>query len=283
MLHRTRHPLTLAARRVRSTTRLLIVASLLGLLLALSATARAAQPTVEQCLQASDLSLELETQEKLLATRDALKVCASLGCPPEVRDECARRIELVEHNIPRVFCEVRDETGRVRHDALLTIDGRAPAVAAEQLLELEPGSHTLTAQASGMLPKTLSVNVRARDRERRVVFLLQRAASRLGPRRVAALVTGGVGVAALATATVFAVVALDRKQDARALCPSPTCPSSLGAERWDSARQAGNFSTGFLVGGVLALGVAGALWFSFESRATEVAVGPAGVLLKARF
>ena len=283
MLHRTRDPLTFVSRRARGKTRALVGTSLLGLVLGLSSTARADQPTVEQCLQASDASLELETREKLLATRDALKICASLGCPPEVRDECARRIELVEQNIPRVFCEVRDETGRVRHDARLTIDGRAPTLASQQLIELEPGTHTLTAQASGMLPKTLSVTVRARDRNQRVGFLLQHAASRLPPRRVAALVTGGVGVAALATASVFAVVALNRKQDARALCPDATCSSSLGAERWDSAGRAGNFSTGFLVGGVLALGVAGALWFSFEQRTTEVAVGPAQVQLKARF
>jgi hypothetical protein len=261
----------------------LVGTSLLGLALAMSSTAHADQPTVEQCLAASDVSLELETREKLLATRDALKVCASLGCPLEVRDECARRIELVEQNIPRVFCEVRDETGRVRHDALLTIDGRAPAVASQQLIELEPGTHTLKAQAPGVLPQTLSVTVRARDRNQRVAFLLPHAASRLAPRRVAALVTGGVGVASLATASVFAVMALNRKQDARALCPDATCASSLGAERWDSAAQAGNLSTGFLVGGVLALGVAGALWFSFEQRTTEVAVGPAQVQLKARF
>ena len=268
---------------MRGRARVLLATSSLGLTLTLSSTARAAQPTVEQCLEASDASLELETQEKLLATRDALKICASLGCPPEVRDECTRRIELVEQNIPRVFCEVRDETGRVRHDALLTIDGRAPAIASQELIELEPGTHTLTAQASGVLPKTLSVTVRARDRNQRVGFLLQRATSRLAPRRVAALVTGGVGVASLATASVFAVIALNRKQDAHALCPNATCSSSLGAERWDGAWRAGNFSTGFLVGGVLALGVAGGLWFSSDERTTEVAIGPAQVQLKARF
>lgn len=289
MLHRSNQPLTLPSALLRGGKRALVLTSSTGLLLALCSTASAAQPTVEQCLSASDASLELETQEKLLATRDALRICASLGCPHEVRDECARRIELVEQNIPRVFCEVRDETGRVRHDALITIDERAPAVASQELIELDPGTHTLTAQAPGGPSTTQSVTVKAREKNRRVRFLLQDSvqsrpsAGRLPPQRTAALVAGGVGLASLATASVFAVMALNRKQEAQALCPGATCSSSIGAERWESAWRAGNFSTGFVVGGVVALGAAAGLWFSFEQRNAAVALGPGQVQLKARF
>jgi hypothetical protein len=266
-----------------------VVTSAVCLLLALSSTASAAQPTVEQCLEASDLSLELETQEKLLATRDALRVCASLGCPHEVRDECARRIELVEQNIPRVTCEVRDDTGRIRHDAQVTIDERGPPGPAHELIELEPGTHALTAQAPGALPQTMSVTVHAREKNRLVRFLLQSSAqprpttTGLAPRRAAALVAGGVSVASLAAASIFAVIALDRKQEAQAICPGVTCSSQDGAERWESAWQAGNFATGFMVGGVVALGAAAGLWFSFDEPNTGVALGPTQVQVKARF
>jgi hypothetical protein len=192
----------------------------------MSATASAAPPTVEQCLEASDLSLELETQEKLLATRDALRICASLGCPHEVRDECARRIELVEQTIPSLVCEVRDETGRVRHDAQVTLDGRGPSRPAHEVIELEPGTHTLMAQAPGAFSKAMSVNVPVREKNRLVRFVLASStqprstnAPGLAPRRAAALVAGGVGVASLATASIFAVIALNRKQEAQELCP----------------------------------------------------------------
>jgi hypothetical protein len=270
------------ARRRRRT---LVLARCIGLLLAVSSIARAAPPTVEQCLQASDLSLELETQEKLLATRDALRTCASLACPQEVRDECARRIELVEQNIPRVFCEVRDETGRLRHDAQLTIDGRASAAVPQQFIELDPGAHTLTARAPGAASMTQSVALKAREKNRQVRFLLQQPqpSAGLAPQRSAALVAGGLGVASLATASVFAVVALNRKQEAQALCPGATCSTALGAERWQSAWRAGNLTTGFALGGVLALGAAAGLWFSFEQRNAGVALGPTQVQLKARF
>jgi hypothetical protein len=290
MLHRTNRPLTLPSTLVHAVRRTLVMASSVGLVLAmLSATASAAQPTVAQCLEASDLSLELETQEKLLATRDALRLCAALGCPHEVRDECARRIELVEQNIPGVICEVRDDTGRVRHDAQITVDGRGPAGPAHQLIELEPGTYTLLAQAPGALPQTMQVTVHAREKNRLLRFLLQSSAPRppaaggLAPRRAAALVAGGVGAASLATASIFAVIALDRKQEAQALCPGATCSSSAGAERWESAWQAGNFATGFLVGGVVALGAAAGLWFSFDDPNTGVALGPTQVQVKARF
>ena len=260
----------------------------LGLVLSLGSTAFAAQPTVQECLEASDASLELETQEQLLATRDALEVCASLACPEEVRDECARRIALVQDNIPSVLCEVRDESGRLRHDALVTVDGRSPSVPAAELLELEPGTHDLTARAPGLIPVTQRVALSARDKQRPVRFVLRNAlVSRpLGsfpPRRAAALVVGGVGAAALTTASVFAVVALDRKQEAQTLCPEATCRSAMGSERWAGAWQAGNLATGFAVGGTLAFVAAAGLWFSVDRRSTAVAIAPGRVQLQARF
>lgn len=257
----------------------------LAVLLALSSTASAAQPTVEQCLEASDRSLELETQGNLLATRDALRICASLGCPQEIRDECVRRIELVEQNIPSVFCEVRDEAGRVRHDASITIDGQSPVATSQELIELEPGTHELTARAPGLLPTTQDVVLEAREKNRRVRFLLRDAAQRRGlaPQRAAALIAAGAGVASLATASVFAVVALNRKQEAQAICPGAACSSSLGAQRWESAWNAGNLTTGFVVGGVVALGAAAGLWFSFDQQNTRVALGPRQIQLEAKF
>lgn len=256
--------------------------------LVLSSSAFAAQPTVQQCLEASDASLDLETQGQLLATRDALEVCASLACPEEVRDECARRIALVQDNIPSVLCEVRDESGRLRHDALVTVDGRGPGGPATELIELEPGTHVLTARAPGLVAVTQRVALSTRDKERPVRFVLRNATlprklAAFPPRRAAALVVGGVGAAALTTASVFAVVALDRKQEAQMLCPEATCPSARGSERWADAWRAGNLATGFAVGGTLAFIAATGLWFSVDGRSTAVAIAPGRVQLQARF
>lgn len=276
---------SVALRRYRTFA---LTPPILGLVLGLGSTAFAAQPTVQQCLKASDDSLELETQGELLATRDALEVCASLACPEEVRDECARRIALVQDNIPSVLCEVRDESGRLRHDALVTVDGRGPGGPAAERLELEPGTHDLTARAPGLVSVTQRVALRPRDKERPVRFVLRNAVRpaplrSFPPRRAAALVVGGVGAAALTTASVFAVVALEAKHEAQALCPEATCPSVMGSERWAGAWRAGNLATGFAVGGTLALVAAAGLWFSVDGHPTSVAVAPGRVQLQARF
>jgi hypothetical protein len=262
---------------------------LIGALVAVPSGASGAQPSVQQCLEASDTSIELETRGDLLSTRAALRTCASLSCPQAVRDECARRIGLVEQNIPSVIAEVRDASGRVPPGATLVVDGGAPTPASEEPLELEPGSHTLTASAPSMGTVTRRVQLSAREKNRTFRLVLRSSdevapdSRRLPPLRAAALLTGGVGLAALATASVFAAITLERKQDAKALCPNPTCTSPAGAESWQRASAAGNITTGFVVGGSLALAVAAGLWFAGGDDDVAVAVGPDRIQFRARF
>jgi hypothetical protein len=262
---------------------------LIAALLAVPSGASGAQPSVEQCLQASDTSIELETKGDLLDTRAALRVCASLNCPQAVRDECARRLGLVEQNIPSVIAEVRDASGRLPPGATLVLDGGAPTPASEEPLELEPGSHTLTASAPNMRAVTRRLELSAREKNRKVRLVLRSSdelapgSRRLPPLRTAALLTGGMGLAALATASVFAVIAVERKQDAEALCPGATCPSQAGAESWERAVAAGNITTGFVVGGSLSLAVAAGLWFAAKDDDAAVAVGPDRIQFRARF
>lgn len=267
-----------------------------------SARAVAGQPSVEQCLQASDASLEFETQGKLLRTRDALRLCASPTCPSEIYSECARRIELVEPKIPALVCEVRDANGQLRSDARVTVDGPVRATLQGGATELEPGTYTLVAEVAGEPVETRSVTLSVGEKDQRVLITLREGPLRSptgiparalrrspeasppwAPRRVAALVVGSTGIAALGVASVFAVIALNRKQGAESLCPMDTCSSSEGAEHWQSAWRAGNVATAFAVGGGVALTVAAGLWFSVNTQSTTVALGPGQLQMKARF
>jgi hypothetical protein len=134
------------------------------------------------------------------------------------------------------------------------------------------------------VPAARSVTLSAREKGRRVVIVLPSPPSgALPPRRVGALVAGGLGVTSLAVAAVFGVIALDRKADAQASCPNATCPTPLGSERWADAAHAGNFSTGFAVAGVAALALGAGLWFSVDHRVPSVGLGPAELRLRARF
>jgi hypothetical protein len=277
-------------RRPAAVSRVLPALSSLGLFVAFSQPAFAAAPSVEQCLTASDASLTLETQGRFLDTRSALEVCASPGCPPEIHDECARRIVLIEKMIPSVVCDVRDGRGHLLPGARVTVDGGTAVNCSAGPLELEPGPHEFTARLPGVLSTSRRVTLKAGDEPQRVSLVLEPApapsASRSWPgsaQRTAALIVGSAAVVSLGAASVFALTALDRRQDATAICPQDPCPSQEGAERWQSAWRAGNIATGFTVGGGVALAVAAGLWFTDSSSSLGVALKPGQVELKARF
>jgi hypothetical protein len=268
--------------------------ALLGFSLTVATHASAADPNVQSCLDASDASLELETQGKLLSTRSALRACAASSCPQEIRAECARRLELIEPQIPRILCEVRDPGGRLRTDARLTIDGSQPAISTDGTIELDPGAHTLLAEVQGKTSATRNIVAELGERNRLIVVTLEAPAVSLAPRaaaeappwpvrRTVAVGVAGAGLVSLGVATAFTFVALNKKEDAESVCPANPCSTRAGSEEWRSAWQAGNVSTGFAIGGAVALGVAAGLWFSVDARATALGVGPGQLQVKARF
>jgi hypothetical protein len=257
--------------------------------------ALAAESVVKRCLEASDASLALETGGRLLAARAALRECAASACPREIEQECARRLDLIERTIPSVVCEVRDAEGRKRLDARVLVNGRNPTIGADGAMELDPGSYILTVEAPGEAAESRGVTVDRGDKRQRLLFTLGRRGtrahtpappappSRWQPRRTAALAVGGVGVASLGVASVFAIIALDKKAEARSICSADPCSSRAGVERWQDAWRAGNVTTAFAFAGSLSLAAAAALWLSVDSGSTAVGLGPTQLNLKARF
>jgi hypothetical protein len=70
--------------------------------------------------------------------------------------------------------------------------------------------------------------------------------------RIAAYVTGGVGLAGLAAGGVFGVLALLRHNDAASACPTDPCRTAAGQQLWSDATNFGNVSTvAFAAGGAL--------------------------------
>jgi hypothetical protein len=230
-----------------------------------------------------------------LAARAALRECASPACPREIEQECARRLDLVERTIPSVVCEVRDADGRRRLDARVTVNGRSPAIGADGTMELDPGSYILTVEVPGEAAESRGVTVDRGDKKQRLLVTLTGRARRAPgpapmpapaerhPRRTVALVVGGAGIASLGVASVFALIALDKKADARSECSADPCGSREGVERWRDAWRTGNITTAFALGGTLSLAAAAALWFSVDGGSTTVGLGPSQLNLKARF
>jgi hypothetical protein len=111
---------------------------------------------------------------------------------------------------------------------------------------------------------------------------------RFGPRRVAAVVAGGVGVAGVVTGAIFGLRSMSKHDDAEEYCDSGRCTDRRGVDLSDQALTAGNVSTiAFAVG---AAGLAGGavLWFTGETNresatAPTIGVGLSGVSVAGRF
>ena len=94
------------------------------LLVIATSPARAAEPTVDDCLWANESSIALRAQQKLHAARSRLLVCAAVTCPAEVRLECTRRLAVVDATMASVVFELSDEVGNQIVDARVTVDGQ---------------------------------------------------------------------------------------------------------------------------------------------------------------
>jgi hypothetical protein len=90
-----------------------------------------------------------------------------------------------------------------------------------------------------------------------------------GTQRTAALVAGGVGVAAIVVGSVFGIDALAKKDESNAggACDSNDFCNPDGLELRDSAVNSANLSTAFFVGGAVALAAGAVLWLTAPSPA----------------
>lgn len=285
------------------------------LVLPKSAGAGAAEPTVSECLTASDASLASANDHKLRAERAALLVCAKASCPADIRKECLRRVDEVNVAIPTVIFEVKDMAHRDLSAVRVSMDGEMLAERLDGMeLAVDPGDHRFTFEMTGYRAVQQQLVIRQGEKNRRehvVVGNVDPASpmpasaalgpdlhatkgpqnapsdgrSGLGTQKTLALVAAGVGVVGIGLGTAFGVVAMSKKEDAERICPA-SCADAEGSAEWASAKQAGNISTtAFIIGGAGL--VAGAtLWLTAKPESNSgparmgVRIGPGAVELK---
>jgi hypothetical protein len=180
--------------------------------------------------------------------------------------------------------------------AALALDGK-PVVIEDGGMAVPPGEHVLVVRANGYREQTVKVPAeRAADYQIAVelaripAVVAVAPASRFTRMRKLALGAGGVGLVAAAAGAVLGVQSKQHKDDAFALCPSPSSPCSQAREA-DAAYRSGRTSA---LRADIAFGVAGAaaiaaavLWFTGAPE-SQVAVTPrvgavAGLDLAVRF
>jgi hypothetical protein len=271
-------------------------------------SAFATDPSIHECLEAAEGSLALNSEHQLLAERAALLVCASEACPAEIRKECLRRTEANNAAIPTVIFEYKDATGQDMSDVSVTVDGQALA---EKLtgtpLEVDPGAHVFQFLVPNQPVIERKFVLSTGQKNRREVIRAaspsssvtaaetnskpqSHGSSGLGSQRIAALVTGGIGVVGVAVGSVFGALAMSRKTKAEAACPESKCVNEGDSKKWDDAYMAGNVSTFAFVAGGVGLAAGAILWFTAsphprgnEAAQTFVGVGPGMVQLKGAF
>jgi len=178
--------------------------------------------------------------------------------------------------------------------AALVLDHK-PAALEDGGLAIAPGAHELVVRASGYREHTVQVPAE-RAADYHIVVELERVPVAAPPpspftrQRKIALTAGGAGLVAAAVGAVFGVQSKQRKDEAFALCPSPSTPCASAREA-DEAFRSGRTSA---LRADIAFGVAGGaaiaaavLWFTGAPE-SQVAVSPrvgavAGLDLTMRF
>ena len=102
--------------------------------------------------------------------------------------------------------------------------------------------------------------------------------------RLAALVSGTVGLVSVAIGSYYGVRAISERNNARSICPDDKhCPTQEGVDRWVVATRTGNRATvGFAIGGV-GLAAGAALWLTANPTGTgntQVGLAPRGIQLR---
>ena len=255
-----------------------------------SACARAGEPTVSDCLAATEASLKSGNEHHLRTERNQLLVCAAATCPADIRKECVRRIEAVNAAMPTILFEAKDATGNDLSAVKVTMDG---VVIAERLegvpLSIDPGAHVFVFETAGHLAVTRRFVLRESEKDRRegIAFTAgeptatsqapfftpspEPVKQSLGTQKALGLATAGVGVAALAVGSAFGLAAISKKDRAQQECPN-LCSTPSQVDDWSEAKAEGDVSTVLFVVGGVALAGAAVLWFTAPAQTSAAGV-----------
>ncbi len=223
--------------------------------------------------------------------REAATLAARGGHTEQERGARAYIVEL-EREIPKLVVDVRD---RAAPGLRVELDGVELAPSSFGLvLEVEPGTHTITASAPARETFHTTVHLSRGQAHTAVLPELGATAApadtarktELDTPRMLALASGAVGLAGVAVGTVFGLQSMSKKADADRHCDGDRCFTTTGVELREDAITAGNVSTVAFIVGAAGLAGGAVLWFTApESKERELAVtiGPGALALRGTF
>jgi hypothetical protein len=245
------------------------------------------------CVDASEEALVLRRAGKLRAALKQLAVCGDPSCPREVKEECSRRAEAIEHVIPTLLIRVIDDKANDIIDADVSIDGLPPVRPDGRSITLDPGSHVLHGTAHGItVDRTIVLRESEKNRREDLVIAAppmhahvvpttpeKQGSAGIGAQRIVGISAAALGVIALGVGATFGRLSSSSQSSENRHCASASaCAAYLTASNdYSRASDQATFATvGFVAGAVLL--AAGAVLFFTGAKASATSPRNVGAL-----
>ena len=205
--------------------------------LTVSALASARPPNKQQCADAYTQAQILRTKDKLVLAKKQLEVCTDAACPGALRKDCTDWLAEVEQNLPLLAVDVVDTAGHTLSSAHVAIDG--DTIANGQAVPVDPGPHSVQADAPGMVAGSQSIELAKGEKRRTTLTLAPQPSVELPPavhRHVPVLpiVLAGVGAVGIGGFIGFGVAGNSKRAELDAAGCKPNCsPSDVDAIKTD--------------------------------------------------
>jgi hypothetical protein len=190
-------------------------------------------------------------------------LCATAACPEALQRDCKPWLDQIDHDIPTLAVTVTDAAGAALPAAAVSIDG--VVLAASGASPVDPGAHLVRAEATGMAPRELRIEITAGER-RSMTLALSRGPVAPGaptpaprPVPVGPIVVAAAGLVGIGVFAGLGAAGNAKKSDLDHLGCKPNCSSSD-----DSAGRSLYLGADIALGVGLAAVVAGAIWLGVK-------------------
>jgi hypothetical protein len=242
-------------------------------------------PSKVECANANSDGQALRLDGKFAAARSEFEKCQSMGCPQIVRDDCAQRMDDLEHAQPTLVFDVKDPAGADVSVTAVTVDGaQLSGRLAGGALRVDPGEHDVVVNLAGRPPVTRHLVIKEGEKNRRDVVVLgpllppqqapavePGASNGLGTRKILALTAGGAGIASVVLGSVFGALTLSAVSRQNSDCATTTAcqrPSQAVSDHSASVTDGAVSTVAFVAAGVL-LGGGALLFFTAGASPTS--------------
>ena len=212
-------------------------------LLSLVCQSARANESIESCIEHHSKGQVQRDEVQLLAAQASFRACAVEECPAPIRSECEEFLRDVTKLVPSVVLSARDDQGRDLEDVKVELDGETLNGAMGGVaIDVDPGRRSFVFRAADgrVVEQTVVVREGLKAQQVAATFPapatpvtqtadVEAGASSGAGRSALPLVFAGVGVAALASFSYFALTGRSKHNDLKASC-APDCTQAQADE-----------------------------------------------------